>query len=126
MKKLKHLFKDIIYITIIASLIACCVVLFLTKEQKASQKEVYGIIVETNSGVVKTYHIESEERYNFMLQNSIIQAGNFIKKIEIEQKNDFGTSGIERRYIITMTEYDNDVTTLDYSWSQIYHIEYMT
>ena len=119
---LKKCWKDILYIIVILALVGCIVFLFVQNNQT---KTVWGITIETNGGVVKSYNIDSEERYNIVLENEgMIPSGNLLKEIKILEPEYFNRSVNAKMYKILLIEYDGDVTTLELGWDKIYHIEY--
>ena len=118
---LKKCWKDILYIIVILALVGCIVFLFVQNNQT---KTVWGITIE-KGGVVKSYNIDSEERYNIVLENEgMIPSGNLLKEIKILEPEYFNRSVNAKMYKILLIEYDGDVTTLELGWDKIYHIEY--
>lgn len=116
--------KDIVYVLMILALTSCIVVLFATKQQKP-ENEIWGIVVETNSGTVKSYEVASQERYETVLNNEgMIPSGNLLKEIKIIEPEYHNQAYRAKTYKILLIEYDGDVTTLEYGWEQIYRIEY--
>lgn len=119
---LKKCWKDILYIIVILALIGCITFLFIQNNQK---KIVWGIVIETNSNVVKSYNIDSQERFETVLENEgIVASGNLIKEIKILEPEYFNRSHNAKMYEIRIIEYDGDVTTYELGWDKIYHIEY--
>lgn len=119
---LKNCWKDILYIIVILALIGCTIFLFIQNNQK---KIVWGIVIETNSSVVKSYNIDSQERFETVLENEgIVASGNLIKEIKILEPEYFNRSHNAKMYEIRIIEYDGDVTTYELGWDKIYHIEY--
>lgn len=119
---LKKYWKDILYIIVILALIGCITFLFIQNNQK---KIVWGIVIETNSSVVKSYNIDSQERFETVLENEgIVASGNLIKEIKILEPEYFNRSHNAKMYEIRIIEYDGDVTTYELGWDKIYHIEY--
>ena len=119
---LKKCWKDILYIIVILALIGCITFLFIQNNQK---KIVWGIVIETNSSVVKSYNIDSQERFETVLENEgIVASGNLIKEIKILEPEYFNRSHNAKMYEIRIIEYDGDVTTYELGWDKIYHIEY--
>ena len=106
---------------VILALVGCIVFLFVQNNQT---KTVWGITIE-KGGVVKSYNIDSEERYNIVLENEgMIPSGNLLKEIKILEPEYFNRSVNAKMYKILLIEYDGDVTTLELGWDKIYHIEY--
>jgi len=74
---------------------------------------------------VKTYNIENESGYEeFAKANGMIPAGNLLREIKVSEPKYSGRGDNIKTYTITLVEWDDDVTTLEYSWEQIIHIEY--
>lgn len=121
---LSKYWKDIIYITLIVGLIACVIFQFVSVYNYKTRK-VWGVVLETNSGVVKEYNIETLEGYRkYAEQNGMISAGNLLKEIKVSEPKYSGRGENIKTYTITFIEWDNDITTTEYSWKQILHIEY--
>lgn len=120
----KKFWKDCIYIFFILALIACVIFQFVSIHNY-NTREIWGIVLETNAGVVKTYNIENESGYEeFAKANGMIPAGNLLREIKVSEPKYSGRGDNIKTYTITLVEWDGDVTTLEYSWEQIIHIEY--
>ena len=125
MKKfLSKCWKDIIYITLIIGLIACVIFQFVSMHNYQT-REVWGIVLETHSGVVKEYNIETWDGYQkYAEQNGMLPAGNLLREIKISEPKYSGRGENIKTYTVTFIEWDDDITTTEYSWEQILHIEY--
>lgn len=120
----KRFWKDCIYIFFILALVACVIFQFVSVHNYKT-REVWGIVLETNAGVVTEYNIENESGYKeFAKANGMIPAGNLLREIRVGEPKYSGRGDNIKTYTITFVEWDDDVTTLEYSWEQIIHIEY--